>query len=145
MESPLYIVDQENVTFRPKTCNEAIILFNRLKRKNQVQWEYIPELLQRLACDLDESDHDRFCEWVCNPTSVKAGPPGYFADLCQEDHIPAKPTIPDPDDEKTPTPNPAVRVTSGQKPEYHNKPCGSHSCSDGISAAPDKLVVPKIS
>ena len=34
--SKLYLVDQENVSFQPQSADEAIVLFNRLKRKNQV-------------------------------------------------------------------------------------------------------------
>ena len=85
MALPLYLIDEENVSFQPRTYNEAIILFNRMKRKNQVQWEYVPELLQKLAAGLGPEDHDRFCEWICNPCEIKPGPPGYFASLCKAD------------------------------------------------------------
>ena len=85
MAVPMYLIDTENTTFQPRSCNEAIILFNRMKQKNQIQWDYVPELLQRISANLGPEDHDRFCEWICNPREVKPGAPGYFAQLCQGD------------------------------------------------------------
>ena len=82
MQTPLYLIDTENVSFQPCNVNEAIILFNRMKRKNQINWEYVPELLQKLSANLNEEDHDRFCEWICNPCTVKPGAPGYFSEIC---------------------------------------------------------------
>ena len=85
METPLYMIDEENVSFQPRNVNEAIVLFNRMKRKKQIHWEYVPELLQKIASGLGPEDHDRFCEWICNPCQIKPGPPGYFSALCQAD------------------------------------------------------------
>ena len=80
----LYLVDTENISFVPQNSSEAIILFNRLKNRNLIHWDYLPETFQKLAVALDPAEHDRFCEWICNPTELKPGAPGYFAELCEE-------------------------------------------------------------
>jgi len=103
----LYLIDQENVSFQPETAEEAIILFNRLRRKDLIRWDYVPELLQKLARNLDGPNHDTFCQWIVNPTCVTPGKPGYFADLCRQDQAPLVRQQPDSeDDEKTEPPAP---------------------------------------
>ena len=102
---PLYLIDEENVTFKPSNVNEAIILFNRMKRKNQIHWDYVPELLQKLSSGLNDADHDLFCEWICNPCAIKPGDPGYFSELCaptkeETDMVSAEEKL-DCDEEKT--------------------------------------------
>lgn len=124
MTTPLYMIDEENVSFQPRNCHEAIVLFNRMKRKKQIQWDYVPELLQKLAADLGPEDHDRFCEWICNPCEIKPGQPGYFAALCAD---------PSSDDEKSP--DSAARDThaaSGPSPEDRTIACDN--CIDTDSA-----------
>ena len=124
--TPLYIIDEENVSFQPRTCNEAIVLFNRMKRKNQVNWEFVPELLQRISRNLNEEEHDRLCEWICNPVSIKPGRPGYFSDLCEQDRVVEE------DEKKPDTP-----VMSHQTPEDHTKLCDTYSDNDDTSVEQD--------
>jgi len=98
--SKLYLVDESNISFRPTTAAEAVILFNRLKRKTAISWDHVPELLQNLARDLSPDEHDVFCNWIINPNQIKPGPPGYFHEICRAD-TPA-PLVLDQDDEKCP-------------------------------------------
>ena len=117
------------------------MLFNRMKRKNQVNWEYVPELLQHIASELNQEDHDRFCEWVCNPSEIRPGNPGYFAELCQSDRAGIA------DDEKSPIPIPisVVHEASDRTPADHNTMCDNYSSNADISvelniqASPTKL------
>ena len=83
--APLYLLDEENTQFQPKNCGEAILLFNRLRRKKKLNWDYIPETLQRIAAELNKEEHDRFCQWICNPYDITAGEPGYFSELVKRD------------------------------------------------------------
>ena len=83
--TPLYLLDEENTQFQPQNCGEAILLFNRLRRKRKLNWDYIPETLQRIAAELSKADHDRFCQWICNPYDVTPGEPGYFSELQKQD------------------------------------------------------------
>ena len=136
---PLYIVDDENVSFQPRNCNEAIILFNRMRRKNQINWEYVPETLQRLASKLNEEEHDRFCQWVCNPTEIKPGPPGYFQQLQREDAKREETQETETDDEKAYQESSA---SSHQTPANHSTPCDTSSGNAGISVAPDTPPAP---
>ena len=138
-EYPLYIVDQENVSYQPQTCNEAIILFNRMKRKNQLLWDYVPETLQKLAKDLPPEEHDRFCEWVCNPTEIKPGHPGYFSELQRLDEENQKGY--QTDDEKGCLPL-ANNGSSRPTPADHNTPCDMKSGNDDISVVQDTPPAP---
>ena len=101
--SKLYLIDSQNISFQPQTCEEAIILFNRLKARGKLgSWDNIPELLQKLARDLSPDEHDRFANWICNPngfTPNKVDP--YFGKLEEQlrENIP-KQTIVSQDDEK---------------------------------------------
>ena len=128
--SKLYLVDQENVSFQPQSADEAIILFNRLKRKNQVNWERVPELLQHCAAALSATEHDRFCQWICNPCDIRPSKPGYFAALCDQDS--RTQTVPpaDGDDEK-------VSSESSDRPtQDRSTQCDTPTCSESWSTAP---------
>ena len=90
MNKPLYLVDESNMSFQPRTADEAIILFNRMKRARQVKYDFLPQLLQRLARDLDGPNHDRFAQWIVNPNSITpAKDPGYFPLLKEADQPPS--------------------------------------------------------
>ena len=126
----LYLVDTENVSFIPKSADEAIVLFNRLKMKNQVDWERVPELLQHCAQALDAAEHDRFCSWICNPCEIKPGKPGYFATLCGQDSSQTKTALPV-DDEKEPS------GLSDRPVQGHNTECDSPTCSAISGTVPE--------
>ena len=129
----LYLIDTENVTFQPQTAEEAIILFNRMRRKDLIKWEYVPELMQKLARDLDGPNHDLFCQWIVNPTEIKPGNPGYFAQLCQDDLRPDQQPDSE-DDEKTPL----LLGTSesfGPIPEGPDNGCDTGSCNETWSTS----------
>ena len=129
METPLYLIDEENVSFQPRTCNEAIVLFNRMKRKNQIQWDYVPELLQKIAAGLGPEDHDRFCEWICNPCEIKPGPPGYFSALCQADEKDSDEKVPE-EEQKAPEAAQDTPEVSDPTPVDHTTVCDSCICTE---------------
>jgi hypothetical protein len=123
--SKLYLLDSENITFQPATADEAIILFGRLRRKNLIHWDHVHETFQQLAKNLDAPNHDRFCDWICNPCGVKPGKPGYFADLCKQDRSPTPIRTgalrqASEEDEKE-----ALPELSHPKLERHNSQCGT--------------------
>ena len=125
--SKLYLVDQENTSFVPQSADEAIILFNRLKRKNQVNWERVPELLQHCAQALNAAEHDRFCQWICNPCEIKPGKPGYFASLCDQDSRVTPNLPPDEDEEKV------AFELSDRPSQDHSTPCDIPICNESWS------------
>ena len=138
--TPLYLIDDENVSFTPHTVHEAIILFNRMKRKNQVHWDYVPELLQKLAAELGPEDHDRFCEWVCNPTSIKPGRPGYFASLCQDDNVDSV------EEEKLDAPDQLPDIPESFDPllEDHTTLCDNSICSESVCISDEQCIQPTL-
>ena len=127
----LYLVDTENVSYIPKSADEAIILFNRLKAKNQVDWERVPELLQHCAQALDATEHDRFCSWICNPCDIKPGKPGYFSALCDQDNSDQTQTVPPVDDEKESC------ELCDHPAQDHNTVCDSPICNASSDSVPE--------
>ena len=112
--SKLYLIDESNISFQPATASEAIILFNRLKRKTAISWDHVPELLQQLARELSPDEHDIFCQWIVNPNDIKPGTP------CQPDTRPS-PLLICEDDEKCP----AVPELSAPTAKCHTTGCGT--------------------
>ena len=72
---PLYILDETNVHFTPKTCAEAVILFNRIRNKGNARfWDITHRVLQQCAAGLDETEYNKFYQWVINPYDTAMPP-----------------------------------------------------------------------
>ena len=85
---PLYVLDETNTSFTPKNCEEAVILFNRIRKKgNSRFWDISHRVLQQCAVGLDEKEYTRFYQWVTNPYGVQPASQvkeDYFRDLGDE-------------------------------------------------------------
>ena len=134
MAVPLYMIDDENVSFQPQNVQEAIVLFNRMKRKKQVHWEYVPELLQKISAGLNSEDHDLFCEWICNPCSIKPGLPGYFASLCKDDKVKSE------DSESEEQKVPDTLELSDHSPEDHTTVYGNSICTENACISDEQCI-----
>ena len=134
MTVPLYMIDEENVSFQPQNVHEAIVLFNRMKRKNQVHWDYVPELLQKISAGLNSEDHDLFCEWICNPCSIKPGLPGYFASLCKDDQVKSE------DSESEEQKIPDTPEVSDLTLEDHTTECDSCICTETVCTSDEQCI-----
>ena len=66
----LAIVDENNVAFKPSSCKEAVILFNRIRKQGINDYNYVPEILQHCARGLSQQEHDKFVSWIVNPAGI---------------------------------------------------------------------------
>ena len=71
-------IDPTFCDWTPKTAAEAIDLYFRIKRAGISDWDKLPEIFQRCARALDQTEHDLFAAWICNPTGIKPGAPDPF-------------------------------------------------------------------
>ena len=80
----LYRVDPRYTDFSPSTAKEAVKLFHKITDGwCAANWDFMPELMIRLARDLSGSQLDMFEQWIQNPTGVKPGAPCRLEDLHQ--------------------------------------------------------------
>ena len=81
--SKLHLIDNTNITFRPETCEEAVILFHRLEKESGTNfWDDIPRTLIHISRGLAGDESDKFYTWVTNPYEFKPSDhPGYFEEL----------------------------------------------------------------
>jgi len=63
---PLYIG-------KPATALEAIKKFHTLRSLGKVNFDKLPELLQKLAKSLPQDEFEIFVNWLMNPTQQEAG------------------------------------------------------------------------
>ena len=83
----LYLLDETNTHFEPQTCEEAVLLFTRIRRISGKggQWStQVVSTLRRCARSLPEQEYQKFHDWVINPYSLETTPEtteNYFAML----------------------------------------------------------------
>ena len=78
----LYRADPHYTDFTPTTAKEAVQLFHKITdRWSAANWNYMPELMVRLAQDLSGAELDMFEQWIQNPTGVKSGKSVFLEDL----------------------------------------------------------------
>ena len=136
-----YLLDDSNVTFVPKTCSDAILLWNRIRKNGINNWDDVPRIFQHCARCLNEVEHNAFAKFLCQPTSFTVAAPkdDYFS-LLQNQHpnepIPKSQEVPeDDDDEKS-----SARTLRSQKTpdstessdpvrQGNNTDSGSGSCN----------------
>ena len=112
-----YLLDEANVTFQPRDCKEAIILWNRIRKAGINNWDDVPGILQHCARALPPKEHDAFADFICQPS-------GHFeAAKPSEDYFPALRNV-HPDEEKTDLPGP-----DQQSPCRNTDSC-SGSCTE---------------
>ena len=63
----LALLDPDYTNFQPKTCEEAVTKFYRIKKQGISNWNDVPKILISLAADLDQTEHDKFFHWITNP------------------------------------------------------------------------------
>ena len=68
-----YLLDETNTSFTPRTCTEAILLWNRIRKAGINDWDDVPRIFQQCACELPAEEHDKFAQFLCNPQGVEAG------------------------------------------------------------------------
>ena len=71
MSREYILVDEQNVDFVPQTCKEAILLFYRIRKSGMNDHSQVPEVLQQCAIGLDQTEHDLFYKWICNPMGLE--------------------------------------------------------------------------
>ena len=117
-----YLLDEANVTFQPRDCKEAIILWNRIRKAGINNWDDVPGILQHCARALPPKEHDAFADFICQPS-------GHFeAAKPSEDYFPALRNVHP--DEKTDFPDPVTPCSPDQQSPLHNTDSGSVSCTD---------------
>ena len=124
-----YLLDETNTTFVPKTCKEAIILWNRIRIDGINNWDDVPRIFQHCARNLNEKEHDAFAKFLCQPCDFQIAKPkdDYFSHL-QIQHpnepIPKALEVPEDDDEKTPdSTGSSDRVHQGCSTDSGNDSC----------------------
>ena len=139
--SKLYLYDQNNITFVPKTCEEAVVLFHRLEKHSGLAfWDRLPETLVNLSKMLPPPEQDKFHEWVLNPYEVKpAEEPGYFEQLDSSvvGKSQAKEVVSEAefeDDEKLPESFCPEDHTDNNR--NRSEFCSEHECNDPSQATP---------
>ena len=124
-----YLLDDSNVTFVPKTCSDAILLWNRIRKNGINNWDDVPRIFQHCARCLNEVEHNAFADFLCQPASFTVAAPkdDYFS-LLQNQHpnepIPKSQEVPE-DDEKTPD----LTESSDPVRQDHSTDSGSGSCN----------------
>ena len=100
----LYRADPRYTAFSPTTAKEAVELFHKTTNGwCASSWDFMPELMVRLAKDLPEQEVALFEQWIQNPTGVKAGEPVQLEDLHRVvSQAGAPPPSPSSQDEKSP-------------------------------------------
>ena len=69
----LHLIDETAIDFIPKTFEEAVVLFQRM-RKSLTDHSNTPELLQHVCRALDQSEFNKFYVWVVSPSGEYKDP-----------------------------------------------------------------------
>ena len=93
--SKLYLIDDTNISFRPETCEEAVILFHRLEKESGTNfWDDIPRTLIHISRGLTGDEADKFYTWVTNPYDFKPSETGGYFENLRSDVVVSSGSVP---------------------------------------------------